>query len=48
MVNALGLESLDIGGVGGDVGAGACRSEGTGDRDKNDLLVLELCGESSV
>lgn len=43
MVNALGLESLDIGGVGGDVGAGAGGSEGTGDGDEDDLLALELC-----
>lgn len=48
MVNTLGLESLDIGGVGGDVGAGAGGSEGTGDGDENDLLVLELCEALSV
>lgn len=48
VVNALGLESLDIGGVGGDVGAGAGGGEGTGDGDEDDLLALELCEALSV
>lgn len=42
LVNALGLDGVDVLGVGGDVGAGAGGGEGTGDRDEDDLLGLEL------
>lgn len=42
-VNTLGLELVDVLGVGGDVRARAGGGESTGDGDENDLLGLELC-----
>lgn len=47
-VNALGLNLVDGLGVGGNVGAGAERGESTGDGEKDDLLVLELCRRDNV
>jgi hypothetical protein len=45
MVNALGLDLVDVLKVRWDVGAAAGRGESAGNRDKDDLLVLEFCGE---
>lgn len=42
LVNALGLDLVDVLGVGRNVGAGAGGGESTGDGDEDDLLVLEL------
>lgn len=45
-VNTLGLELVDVLGVGGDVRARAGGGESTGDGDENGLLVLELVAGS--
>ena len=39
MVNTLSLELVDVGNVGGEMGAGASRGEGAGNGDDDDLLV---------
>lgn len=43
-VDALGLELVQVGQVGGDVLLLAGRGEGARDGDQDDLFVLELCG----
>lgn len=45
LINALGLDLIDVFQVGRNVRARASRCEGTWDRDKNNLLVLEFCIE---
>lgn len=45
LVNALGLDLVDVLGVGRNVGAGAGGGESPGDGDEDDLLVLELCSQ---
>lgn len=45
IVNTLGLDLVDVLKVRWDVGAAAGRGESAGNRDKDDLLVLEFCGE---
>lgn len=48
LVNALGLDLVNVLNVRRNVRATASGGESTGDRDKDDLLVLELYGTVSV
>lgn len=48
LVDTLGLELGSLGDVAGDVRASAGRGEGTGNRDEDDLLVLELWRGATV
>lgn len=48
LVDALGLELVALSDVAGKVGGGAGRSEGAGEGDDDDLLVLELCARKSA
>lgn len=43
LVNTLGLDLVNVFGVGGDVRAGAGGGESARDGDENHLLVLKLC-----
>lgn len=45
LVDALGLELVNLAREAGDVVDLAGRGEGAGDGDENDLFVLELCGQ---
>lgn len=45
IVNTLGLKLIDVLEVRWDVGGTAGRGESTRNGDKDDLLVLEFCGE---
>lgn len=48
LINTLGLDLVDVLGVGRNVGAGAGGGESTRDGDEDDLLVLELCSQKSA